>query len=78
MEDSIEVMEYLNSKYEVFIFSAAMEFPNSFQEKYREYFPFITGVYSVGVRKVTGDYLDRRLSKEFRYFSGKKLLFTTT
>jgi 5'(3')-deoxyribonucleotidase len=38
-------MEYLNNKYELYIVSAGMEFPNSLREKYdwlAEAFPFIS------------------------------------
>lgn len=45
MEDSQEILQKLNEKYEVFIVSAATEFPQSLTEKQswlNEYFPFIT------------------------------------
>jgi len=44
MADSQRVIRELASKYEVFIATAAMEFPNSFLDKYRwleQHFPFI-------------------------------------
>ena len=44
MKDAQEVVEKLIEKYEVFIVSAAVEFPNSLKEKMlwlAEYFPFI-------------------------------------
>src|ERR1700744_4977950 len=34
MEDSVDVLRQLNEQYEVFIVSAAMEFPNSLKDKY--------------------------------------------
>lgn len=43
--DAVEVVKDLNDKYEVFIVSAATEFPNSLSEKtawLAEHFPFIT------------------------------------
>jgi 5'(3')-deoxyribonucleotidase len=45
MEDSQEIVERLNEKYQVFIVSAATEFPKSLAEKQswlNEFFPFIT------------------------------------
>jgi 5'-nucleotidase len=44
MADSQRVIKELASKYEVFIATAAMEFPNSFLDKYQwlqQHFPFI-------------------------------------
>jgi 5'(3')-deoxyribonucleotidase len=44
MPGAVEVMRELQKKYEVFIASAAMEFPNSLHDKYEwlaEHFPFI-------------------------------------
>lgn len=82
MEDSIAVMEYLNSKYEVFILSAAMEFPNSLREKYdwlAEYFPFITWeqiIFCGSKKAVTGDYMIDDYPKNLDAFQGEKLLFT--
>ena len=82
MEDSIEVMEYLNSKYEVFILSAAMEFPNSLREKYdwlAEHFPFITWeqiIFCGSKKAVTGDYMIDDYPKNLDTFQGEKLLFT--
>ncbi|MHC6198603.1 5' nucleotidase, NT5C type [Elizabethkingia miricola] len=82
MEDSIEAMEYLNSKYEVFILSAAMEFPNSLREKYdwlAEYFPFITWeqiIFCGSKKAVTGDYMIDDYPKNLDTFQGEKLLFT--
>jgi len=45
MKESQEILLQLNKQYEVFIVSAATEFPHSFSEKQEwlnEYFPFIT------------------------------------
>ncbi|KGT08195.1 5'(3')-deoxyribonucleotidase [Elizabethkingia anophelis] len=82
MENSIEVMEYLNSKYEVFILSAAMEFPNSLREKYDwlvEHFPFITWeqiIFCGSKKAVTADYMIDDYPKNLDTFRGEKLLFT--
>ena len=45
MKESQSVLSDLNKRYEIFIVSAAVEFPQSLLEKYEwlnEYFPFIT------------------------------------
>lgn len=63
MEDSIEVIEYLNSKYEVFILSAAMEFPNSLRRNMtgsQSTFRLLHGeqiIFCGSKKAVTGDYM---------------------
>lgn len=45
IEDSKEIIEALNSRYEVFVVSAAMEFKHSLYDKFEwldEHFPFIS------------------------------------
>ncbi|RYG06183.1 MAG: 5'(3')-deoxyribonucleotidase, partial [Chitinophagaceae bacterium] len=45
MDDAVRVLAGMNKKYEIFIVSAAMEFPNSLIEKYdwlMEHFPYFT------------------------------------
>ena len=45
MKDSVDAVKELNKKYELFIVSAAMEFPQSLTEKHAwltEHFPFIS------------------------------------
>lgn len=45
VKNSVEIMTRLNEKYEVFIVSAAMEFPQSLPEKLewlKEHFPFLS------------------------------------
>src|SRR6266581_4608743 len=45
MPDSQGVLEEMNKRYEIYIVSAAVEFPNSLKEKHDwllEYFPFFT------------------------------------
>lgn len=82
--DSQEVIEALNKAYEVYIVSAAMEFPQSLMEKYawlEEHFPFIgwQQVVFCGSKKViAGDYMIDDHLKNLDYFNGKTLLFTAT
>lgn len=81
-EDCREVMERLNKKYEVFIVSAAVEFPQSLPEKLlwlKEHFPFITWKQIVfcGSKKVVhGDYMIDDLVYNLEHFNGEKFIFT--
>lgn len=82
--DSQAVIEALNKVYEVYIVSAAMEFPQSLIEKYEwleEHFPFITWrqiVFCGSKQVVAGDYMIDDHLKNLDYFEGEKLLFTAT
>ena len=77
-----EVMEALNKKYEVFIVSSAMEFPNSLPEKLEwlnEHFPFLHWkqfVFCGRKSVVHGDYMIDDLPHNLETFNGEKLLFT--
>ncbi len=79
---SQEVIKLLNEHYEVFIVSAAMEFPQSLIEKYewlQEHFPFISWqqVTFCGSKRIThGDYMIDDHLKNLDHFNGEKLLFT--
>lgn len=80
--DSVEVMKQLQEKYEVFIVSAAMEFPNSLQDKYEwlaEHFPFIgwQNIIFCGHKIVDVDIIIDDRIKNFKDFNGRKLLFTS-
>lgn len=83
MPDSQEVLKELAEKYEIFVVSAALEFPNSLREKYdwlEEYFPFITWknlVLCGDKRVVHGDVMIDDHSRNFEYFGGMKLLYHT-
>jgi 5'(3')-deoxyribonucleotidase len=83
MADCQKVVEALNNAHEVFIVSAAMEFPQSLIEKYewlQEHFPFITWqqIAFCGSKKlVSGDYMIDDHLKNLDYFDGEKLLFTS-
>jgi 5'-nucleotidase len=82
--DSQEVIEELNEIYDLFIVSAAMEFPQSLREKYdwlREHFPFILWqqiIFCGSKRPVSGDYMIDDHFKNLNYFKGEKILFSAT
>ena len=84
MEDSIEVLKALNDRYEVFIVSAAMEFPNSLKDKYEwlmEHFPFFTWkqLALTGSKDlVFGDFMIDDHVKNLKGFKGKPYLYTST
>ncbi len=79
---SQEVMEKLNRKYEVFIVSAAMEFPQSLPEKLEwlgQYFPFLNWkqfVFCGSKAVVYGDYMIDDLPHNLERFNGEKYIFT--
>ncbi|MFT3680666.1 MAG: 5'(3')-deoxyribonucleotidase [Ferruginibacter sp.] len=82
MEGSIAAMEALNKSYELFIVSAAMEFPRSLPEKYEwlnEHFPFLTWkqiVFCGSKTVIQGDIMIDDHYKNLDYFKGKTILFT--
>lgn len=77
-----DVMEQLNKKYEVFIVSAAMEFPQSLPEKLQwlhEHFPFLSWkqfVFCGSKIVVHGDYMIDDLVHNLEPFQGEKFIFT--
>ncbi|HEV8511943.1 MAG TPA: 5'(3')-deoxyribonucleotidase [Cyclobacteriaceae bacterium] len=81
-EHAQEVMKELNKKYEVFVVSSAMEFPNSLAEKLewlKEHFPFLNWKQFVFCGKksvVHGDYMIDDLPHNLETFNGEKLLFS--
>lgn len=82
MEDSQRVLHALAAKYEVYIATAAMEFPNSFGPKYRwlrRHFPFLHPHHFVfcGDKSIlAADYLIDDQPAHFRRFRGEGILFT--
>ena len=76
------VLEVLNKKYELFIVSSAMEFPNSLNEKLAwlgEHFKFLHWkqfVFCGSKAVVYGDYMIDDLAHNLERFNGEKLLFT--
>jgi len=81
---SQEVIRELNEIYEVFIVSAAMEFPQSLIEKYEwlsAHFDFISWkqIILCGSKKpISGDYMIDDHLKNLDNFNGHKILFTAT
>lgn len=82
MEGSKEVVQELHDHYEIFITTAAMEVPNSFNAKYKwlnEHFPFLSDLNFVfcGDKSIIhADYLIDDNSRHFKHFAGQGLLFT--
>lgn len=80
---SQEVVREMAEQYEIFIVTAAMEFPDSLRHKYRwlqEHFPFIPWSHFVfcGDKSVIqADYLIDDHPKNLVNFSGKPLLFSS-
>ena len=81
-EDAVEVVEKLQKQYEIFIVSAATEFPNSLKEKLtwmEKHFPFITWrhiVFCGHKHMIQADYLIDDHEKNLHTFTGTPLLFT--
>ena len=82
MDGCVEVLKMLNEKYDVFIVSAAMEFPNSLPEKYEwlaEHFPFIgwQQITFCGSKSIIqGDIMIDDHYKNLDNFKGQTILFT--
>ncbi len=83
IENSQEVIEELNNKFDVYIVSAAMEFKYSLYEKFEwldEHFPFIHWKRRVfcGDKSVTkGDVLIDDHDFNLSVFSGRSIMFTS-
>lgn len=80
-KDCESVIRELNQKYELFIVSAAMEFPLSLAEKLewlKQHFPFLTWrqfVFCGSKAVVHGHYMIDDLPYNLERFNGEKLLF---
>lgn len=80
-KDAVEVVKKLNEHYEIFILSAATEFPNSLKEKIEwleEHFSFISwhNVTFCGDKRIAkGDIMIDDHDKNLRHFAGDCLLF---
>ena len=80
--NAFDVMQLLSKVYDIFIVSAAMEFPNSLEEKYywlEEHFPFIpwNNIVLCGSKTVVqGDILIDDHYKNLDPFENRTLLFT--
>src|SRR5215831_5584004 len=82
MKDSKEVLSELNKRYEIFIVSAATEFPQSLPEKYEwlnEHFPFITWqqiVFCGSKSIIEADIMIDDHFKNLDFFKGQTILFS--
>lgn len=82
MPHSQRVIKKLASKHEVFITTAAMEFPLSFDAKFRwlaEHFPFISPMNIVfcGSKSILhADYLIDDNARHFEHFRGEGILYS--
>lgn len=80
--DSVDVLKEMNQRYEMFIVSAATEFPNSLKDKMDwllDHFPFFTWKQIAlcgDKRLICGDYMIDDHVKNLKHFKGKKYLFT--
>jgi 5'(3')-deoxyribonucleotidase len=80
---SVEVVEAINGKYELFIVSAATEFPNSLKDKMEwllEHFPFLNWKQLVlcgDKRMIQGDHMIDDHVRNLVHFSGNKYLFSS-
>jgi 5'(3')-deoxyribonucleotidase len=82
MPDALEVLKKLNEKYELFIVSAALEFPNSLKDKFdciSQNLPFISWkqICLCGTKSIiqTDIMIDDR-TRNFSHFKGRKILYT--
>ncbi|MDQ1693291.1 MAG: hypothetical protein QOH85_826 [Acidobacteriaceae bacterium] len=82
MPDSQRVLERLSRSFEIFVATAAMEFPKSFGPKYRwlqRHFPFLSPSHYVfcGDKSILhADYLIDDMPRHFERFQGTGVLFT--
>jgi len=83
MPESQRVMQRLQMNYEVYIATAAMEVPTSFNQKYRwlaKYFPFIPAshiVYCGDKGILRADYLIDDNPRQLRRFQGEGILYSS-
>lgn len=81
--DSQRVLKEINSKYELFIVSAAVEFPNSLKDKVdwlNEHFSFISWrqiVLCGDKRLIHGDHMIDDHARNLVHFNGKKYLYSS-
>lgn len=83
MPDSQEVIRAMHEKYEIFIVSAAMQFPHSLWHKYnwlQEHFPFLhwnNFVFCGDKSIIQADYLIDDHPKNLVTFSGEPIIFSS-
>lgn len=84
MEGAQEVVRWLHEHYEIYVVTAAMEFPTSLEDKYfwmHQHFPFIhwkNFVFCGDKSIVQADYMIDDHVKNLLTFQGKGLLYTST
>ena len=84
MEDSQEVLQELSERFDLYIVTAAMEFRNSFEDKYdwlREHFPFISWrnvVFCGDKHIIKTDWLIDDTPYNLKNFSGTPILYTSS
>jgi 5'(3')-deoxyribonucleotidase len=84
MPDAVEVIKKLHDRFDIFIVSAAVEFPNSLKEKVEwleEHFPFISwkNIVLCGDKSIiSADYLIDDHEKNLSTFKGKASVTTET
>ena len=82
MEDSVEVLKQMNKYYEIYIVSAATEFPNSLTDKFHwlaDNYPFFTWQQLVlcGDKKmIQADFMIDDHTRHLQHFKGKAYIFT--
>jgi 5'(3')-deoxyribonucleotidase len=83
MQDAVDVIREMNQRYELFIVSAAMEFPDSLKDKVEwlgDNFPFLTWKQITlcgDKRLIYGDHMIDDHVKNLEHFKGKPWLFTS-
>ena len=82
IDGAVEAVKKLQEQHEVYIVSAAMEFPNSLEDKYHwlaEHFPFISwkNIIFCGEKIVNTDVMIDDRAKNFIDFKGRTLLFSS-
>ena len=82
MPGALETMLFLNAHFELYICSAAMEFPNSFREKFdwiREHFSYVDWkhiIFCGNKNIVATDYMLDDYPRNLEYFQGTGILFS--
>ena len=82
MKDSQEVIGELNKKYDVFIVSSALEFPQSLPEKFawlQDHFSFLSWkqiVFCGSKNVIKGDIMIDDYPKNLDFFDGVRMLYT--
>jgi 5'(3')-deoxyribonucleotidase len=82
IDGAVDALRRLQEKHEIYIVSAAMEFPNSLEDKYHwlaDHFPFIgwKNIIFCGDKIVNTDVMIDDRAKNFIDFKGRKLLFSS-